>query len=115
MEDYAVWIWSFIKTLFYIVIGSSVRVLHYSRGKSISARAVAITLSFSVFVGVIVNHILIIRGLEQWAGVAVSISALLGESLVVYLITNSNNIFRTFIKSVFKVDIKDEDKGADEI
>jgi len=38
------------------------------------------------------------------------IAALLGDSLVTYLLTNSNNIFRSFINAVFKIDVKNDDK-----
>ena len=45
----------------------------------------------------------------EWSGIAVSIAALLGESFVSYLLTNSNNIFRTFVNSVFKIDVENKD------
>ncbi len=49
---------------------------------------------------------MIIKEWHEWSGIAVSISALLGESFVSYLLTNSNNIFRSFINSIFKIDVK---------
>jgi len=110
MEDIWDSVWDFIKMLFYIVIGASVRIMHYAKNNTVNKKRVIITFTFAVFVGVIVNHLLIIKGLQQWSGIAVSIAALLGESFVSYLLTNSNNIFRTFINSIFKVDVENEDK-----
>ncbi len=110
MEDIWDSIWDFIKMLFYIIIGASVRIMHYAKNNTVNKKRVIITFTFAVFVGVIVNHLLIIKGLEQWSGIAVSIAALLGESFVSYLLTNSNNIFRTFINSIFKVDVENKDK-----
>jgi len=108
MED----IWSsvedFIKMAFYITIGAAVRIMHYAKNNVVNKKRVVITFTFAVFVGVLVNHLLIIKGLQQWSGIAVSIAALLGESFVSYLLTNSNNIFRTFINSIFKVDVKNK-------
>ena len=84
--------------------------MHYAKNNTVNKKRVIITFTFAVFVGVIVNHLLIIKGLQQWSGIAVSIAALLGESFVSYLLTNSNNIFRTFINSIFKVDVENKDK-----
>lgn len=110
MEDILDSIWDFLKMMFYIIIGASVRIMHYAKKNSVNKKRVIITFTFAVFVGVIVNHLLIIKGLQDWSGIGVSIAALLGESFVSYLLTNSNNIFRTFINSIFKVDVKNEDK-----
>jgi hypothetical protein len=52
---------------------------------------------------------MLINGWVQWSGIATGIAALLGDSLVTYLLTNSNNIFRSFINAVFKIDVKKED------
>lgn len=108
MEDIVDSIWDFVKMLFYIVIGASVRIMHYAKKNVVDKKRVVITFTFAVFVGVIVNHLLIIKGWQEWSGIAVSISALLGESFVSYLLTNSNNIFRTFINALFKIDVKDK-------
>ena len=62
----------------------------------------------------IVNHIMIIKNWQQWSGIAVSISALLGESFVSYLLYNSNNIFRSFINSIFKIDVENKKDNKDE-
>jgi len=110
MEDILDSIWDFLKMMFYIIIGASVRIMHYAKKNAVNKKRVIITFTFAVFVGVIVNHLLIIKGLQDWSGIGVSIAALLGESFVSYLLTNSNNIFRTFINSIFKVDVKNEDK-----
>lgn len=112
MEDILDSIWDFTKMMFYIVIGASVRIMHYAKNNIVNKKRVVITFTFAVFVGVIVNHLLIIKNLQEWSGIAVSISALLGESFVSYLLSNSNNIFRTFINSIFKIDVenKEEDK-----
>ena len=91
-----------------------VRLMHYAKKNTIDKKRVIITFTFAVFVGMIVNHLLIIKGLEQWSGIAVSISALLGESFVSYLLTNSNNIFRSFINSIFKLDNDNKLKKEDE-
>jgi len=116
MEDILDSIWDFLKMMFYIIIGASVRIMHYAKKNAVNKKRVIITFTFAVFVGVIVNHLLIIKNLHEWSGIAVSIAALLGESFVSYLLTNSNNIFRTFINSIFKIDVdnklenKEEDK-----
>tara|TARA_S200002703_G_C3785688_1_gene242220 strand:- start:1367 stop:1735 length:369 start_codon:yes stop_codon:yes gene_type:complete len=116
MEDILDSIWDFLKMMFYIIIGASVRIMHYAKKNTVNKKRVIITFTFAVFVGVIVNHLLIIKNLHEWSGIAVSIAALLGESFVSYLLTNSNNIFRTFINSIFKIDVdnklenKEEDK-----
>jgi hypothetical protein len=101
----------FIEIAFYITIGAAVRVMHFARKGVIDKKRVIITFTFAVFVGVIVNHLLILRDLEKYSGIAVSISALLGESFVTYLLTNSNNIFRSVINAMFKIDVdnKNED------
>ena len=111
MED----VFDFLKTVFYISIGAMVRIMHYAKKNTVNKKKVAITFTFAVFVGMIVNHIMIIKGWQEWSGIAVSISALLGESFVSYLLTNSNNIFRTFINSLFKIDVdnKLENKNED--
>ena len=106
MED----LFDFFKTVFYISIGALVNIMHYAKTGTLNKKKVAITFTFAVFVGMIVNHIMIIKDMEQWSGIAVSISALLGEKLVSYLLTNSNNIFRTFINSIFKIDVKNKDE-----
>ncbi len=100
----------FFKTVFYIVIGAAVKIMHYAKTGTVNKKRVAITFTFAVFVGMIVNHIMIIQEWHQWSGIAVSISALLGESFVSYLLTNSNNIFRSFINSIFKIDVKNKDE-----
>ena len=110
MEEILDSLLGFLKMAFYITIGAAVRIMHYAKKNAVNKKRVAITFTFAVFVGVLVNHLLMIKGLEQWSGIAVSIAALLGESFVSYLLTNSNNIFRTFINSIFKVDVKNEDK-----
>jgi len=110
MEDF----YDLLKTIFYISIGAMVRLMHYAKKNTINKKRVIITFTFAVFVGMIVNHLLIIKGLEQWSGIAVSISALLGESFVSYLLTNSNNIFRSFINSIFKLDNDNKLKKEDE-
>ncbi len=111
MED----VFDFLKTVFYISIGAMVRIMHYAKKNTVNKKKVAITFTFAVFVGMIVNHVMIIKGWQEWSGIAVSISALLGESFVSYLLTNSNNIFRTFINSVFKIDVNNklENKNED--
>jgi hypothetical protein len=108
-------VFDFLKTVFYISIGAMVRIMHYAKKNTVNKKKVAITFTFAVFVGMIVNHVMIIKGWQEWSGIAVSISALLGESFVSYLLTNSNNIFRTFINSVFKIDVinKLENKNED--
>jgi hypothetical protein len=108
-------VFDFLKTVFYISIGAMVRIMHYAKKNTVNKKKVAITFTFAVFVGMIVNHVMIIKGWQEWSGIAVSISALLGESFVSYLLTNSNNIFRTFINSVFKIDVNNklENKNED--
>lgn len=110
MED----VFDFLKTVFYITIGAMVRIMHYAKKNTVNKKKVAITFTFAVFVGMIVNHIMIIKGWQEWSGIAVSISALLGESFVSYLLTNSNNIFRTFINSLFKIDVDNKLENKDE-
>ena len=110
MED----VFDFLKTVFYITIGALVRIMHYAKKNTVNKKKVAITFTFAVFVGMIVNHIMIIKGWQEWSGIAVSISALLGESFVSYLLTNSNNIFRTFINSVFNIDVDNKLENKDE-
>ena len=110
MED----VWDFLKTIFYISIGAMVRIMHYAKNNTVNKKKVAITFTFAVFVGMIVNHLLIIKNLHEWSGIAVSISALLGESFVSYLLNNSNNIFRTVINSIFKLDNDNKLKKDDE-
>lgn len=110
MED----VFDFLKTVFYISIGAMVRIMHYAKKNTVNKKKVAITFTFAVFVGMIVNHIMIIKGWQEWSGIAVSISALLGESFVSYLLTNSNNIFRTFINSLFKIDVDNKLENKDE-
>jgi len=97
-------------TAFYIFIGGGVKLAYASRSKDISKKVVIITFIFAVFAGVIVNQIMLINGWIQWSGIATCIAALLGDSLVTYLLTNSNNIFRSFINAVFKIDVKNDDK-----
>ena len=110
MED----VWDFLKTIFYISIGAMVRIMHYAKNNTVNKKKVAITFTFAVFVGMIVNHLLIIKGLEQWSVMADSISPLLGESFVSYLLNNSNNIFRTVLNSIFKLDNDNKLKKDDE-
>ena len=110
MED----VFDFLKTVFYITIGAMVRIMHYAKKNTVNKKKVAITFTFAVFVGMIVNHVMIIKGWQEWSGIAVSISALLGESFVSYLLTNSNNIFRTFINSLFKIDVDNKLENKDE-
>ncbi len=98
------------ETAFYIFIGGGVKLAYASRSKDISKKVVIITFVFAVFAGVIVNQIMLINGWVQWSGIATCIAALLGDSLVTYLLTNSNNIFRSFINAVFKIDVKNDDK-----
>jgi hypothetical protein len=107
-------VFDFLKTVFYISIGAMVRIMHYAKKNTVNKKKVAITFTFAVFVGMIVNHVMIIKEWQEWSGIAVSISALLGESFVSYLLTNSNNIFRTFINSVFKIDVDNKLKNKDE-
>jgi len=107
-------VFDFLKTVFYITIGALVRIMHYAKKNTVNKKKVAITFTFAVFVGMIVNHIMIIKGWQEWSGIAVSISALLGESFVSYLLTNSNNIFRTFINSLFKIDVDNKLENKDE-
>jgi len=114
MEDWTEAVIGFLKTAFYIAIGASVRLMHYAKNNTLNKKKVAITFTFAVFLGVIVNHILIIRDMEQWSGIAVSIAALLGDSFVSYLLTNSNNIFRTFINSIFKIDVDNKLENKDD-
>jgi len=113
MEDILDSIWDFLKMMFYIIIGASVRIMHYAKKNTVNKKRVIITFTFAVFVGVIVNHLLIIKNLHEWSGIAVSIAALLGESFVSYLLTNSNNIFRTFINSIFKIDVDNKLENKD--
>jgi hypothetical protein len=107
-------VFDFLKTVFYITIGAMVRIMHYAKKNTVNKKKVAITFTFAVFVGMIVNHVMIIKGWQEWSGIAVSISALLGESFVSYLLTNSNNIFRTFINSLFKIDVDNKLENKDE-
>jgi hypothetical protein len=109
MEDIIESFRQFLEIAFYITIGAAVRVMHFAKKGIIDKKKVIITFTFAVFVGVIVNHLLILKDLEKYSGIAVSIAALLGESLVTYLLTNSNNIFRSVINSAFKIDVKNKD------
>jgi hypothetical protein len=114
VEDWTEGFISFLKTAFYIALGASVRLMHYAKKNTIDKKRVAITFTFAVFVGVLVNHLLIIKDLEKWSGIAVSISALLGDSFVSYLLTNSNNIFRSFINIIFKIDADNKVENNDD-
>ena len=96
-------------TAFYIFIGGGVKLAYASRSKEISKKVVIITYVFALFAGIVVNQIMLINGWVQWSGIATGVAALLGDSLVTYLLTNSNNIFRSFINAVFKIDVKKED------
>jgi hypothetical protein len=109
MEDIIEALRQFLEIAFYITIGAAVRVMHFAKKGIIDKKKVIITFTFAVFVGVIVNHFLILKDLEKYSGIAVSIAALLGESLVTYLLTNSNNIFRSVINAAFKIDVKNKD------
>ena len=71
MEDILDSIWDFLKMMFYIIIGASVRIMHYAKKNSVNKKRVIITFTFAVFVGVIVNHLLIIKGLQDWSGIGV--------------------------------------------
>lgn len=108
MEDIINSLKQFIEVAFYITIGAAVRVMHFAKKGVIDKKRVIITFTFAVFVGVIVNHFLIIKDLEKYSGIAVSISALLGESFVSYLLTNSNNLFRSVLNAIFKLDIENK-------
>lgn len=99
-----------ITTVFYILIGGGVKLAYSARNKTISKKVMVITFVFAAFTGVIVNQIMIINGWVEWSGVATSIGALMGEGLVTYLLTNSNNIFRSFINSVFKIEVDKKDE-----
>lgn len=113
MEDIINALKHFFEISFYIIIGAAVRVMHYAKKGVIDKKRVVITFTFAVFTGVIVNHFLIINEMAKYSGIAVSIAALLGESFVSYLLTNSNNLFRSILNAVFKIDVenkKDEDK-----
>ncbi len=83
MED----VFDFLKTVFYISIGAMVRIMHYAKKNTVNKKKVAITFTFAVFVGMIVNHVMIIKEWQEWSGIAVSISALLCESFVSYFLT----------------------------
>ena len=110
MEDIIESIKQFLEIAFYITIGAAVRVMHFARKGVIDKKRVIITFTFAVFVGVIVNHLLILQDLEKYSGIAVSIAALLGESFVTYLLTNSNNIFRSFIILFLTLTLKTRQK-----
>ena len=97
-------------TAFYIFIGGGVKLAYASRSKDISKKVVIITFIFAVFAGIIVNQIMLINGWVQYSGIATCIAALLGDSLVTYLLTNSNNIFRSFMNAVFKIDVKNDER-----
>ena len=114
MEDIIESLRQFIEIAFYITIGAAVKIMYHARKGAIDKKRVIITFTFAVFVGVIVNHLLILQDLEKYSGIAVSIAALLGESFVTYLLTNSNNIFRSFINSIFNIDVKNQVENNDE-
>jgi membrane-associated HD superfamily phosphohydrolase len=107
-QDYIQIVIQWASTGFYILIGGGVKLAYASKNKSVSKRVMIITFVFAAFAGVIVNQIMIINGWVSWSGIATSIGALMGESIVTYLLTNSNNIFRSFINAIFKIDVKDD-------
>lgn len=109
MEDITNSIKQFLEISFYIIIGAAVRVMHYAKKNVINKKKVVITFTFAVFVGVIVNHLLVLSDLEKYSGIAVSIAALLGESFVSYLLSNSNNLFRSVLNAIFKLDIENKE------
>lgn len=98
-------------TAFYILIGGGVKIAYSSRSKKISKRVMIITFVFAAFAGVLVNQIMLINGWVAWSGVATSIGALMGEGLVTYLLTNSNNIFRSVVNAIFKIDVENKDEN----
>ena len=108
-QEYIVLILQWLNTAFYILIGGGVKIAYASRNKSISKKVMIITFVFAAFAGIIVNQIMIINGWVAWSGVATSIGALMGEGLVTYLLTNSNNIFRSVINAIFKIDVDTTD------
>jgi len=108
-QDFVTIVTEWGETAFYIFIGGGVKLAYASRSKDISKKVVIITFIFAAFAGVMVNQIMWINGWVKWSGIATAVAALLGDSLVTYLLTNSNNIFRSFINSVFKIDVKKDE------
>lgn len=102
-----------LTTLFYILIGGAVKLAYTSRDKEVNRKLILITFIFALFVGVIVNRAMVLHDMTKWSGIATALAALMGEGVVVYLLTNSNNIFRSLINAIFKIDVKNADDSND--
>ena len=66
MEEWGEAVIGVLKTAFYITIGAAVKLMHYAKKNTIDKKRVVITFTFAVFVGVIVNHVMIIKGWHEW-------------------------------------------------
>lgn len=72
----------------WVLIGVAARLAFESMVKKLSWREISIIVVLSIFSGYIANRICNIYGYEEWRGVVVPVSTLLGQNIMNYIMQN---------------------------
>jgi|SRR5690349_14640062 len=86
----------------YIGIAVMAKIAADSRTVKLTKRAIIIKVVLSVFIGVLAATICETTAYKEYSKIIVPVATLLGESLVVWLMTNGRSIIIRIFESIFK-------------
>ena len=96
--------WFFV--LFYSIIGISAKIAHMSSKGQLTKKQGVIAFGFGVFAGFLAHSIMGTEFKYKWA--IITVSALSGENIVSWILSNSKNILNRLLNILLKN--KEEDK-----
>ena len=88
--------------LVWIIMGVAAKIAVDSRTERLSRRKIIIKAVLSIFVGALAAVICENKGYEDWGKVIVPVCTLIGEGVVVYIMTNWKRLGEKFLPSIFK-------------
>lgn len=89
--------------LVWVTIGVAAKLAFESRIKKLSWKEIAAIVVISVFVGYLANLICKKTGYEDWGGIIVPVSTLLGQSIVNFVLTNWEKWIDKLLPPIFRI------------
>lgn len=89
--------------LVWVMIGVAAKLALESRTKKLSWKEIVIIVVISVFAGYMANAICNKTGYEDWRGIIVPVSTLLGQSMVNFVLTNWEKWLEKLLPPIFRM------------
>lgn len=105
-DEISQWVAKFLVWSFYIMIGIVAKLAFDSRTHPLTKRQIIIKTVLSVFVGFLASVLCENYGAEKWGKVIVPVATLVGEGLLVYMMSNYRKLAAKFlpewVQNIFK-------------